>query len=317
LSESASSERSGLDTTKRWLRKRASKWYRRTKRRFGRRLATGLPSVSQRLHATRYRTAEREVVGLPERPRPFRPDFIIIGSPKCGTSWLSAALDQHSEVVTVPDEIEYFSSHSYYPIEWYYERFARRLASSPKVGKLKTCVLGEKSAHYCSLPLDQIERVRHLLPDARLVLMTRDPISRHWAHAKKVFAKRRLRNPETAVLDAPRRRLWAFFEEQRPVGDFSNIIECWTAHFPSEQLLILAPYTTLASPREAYDAVLRHIGASTDYDPALITALSRQRNQGPKVEMPKDVAEHLTEMYAGERQWLREFFGNRQFAYGG
>ena len=42
------------------------------------------------------------------RPLP-RPDFVIIGAPKCGTSWLQRALAQHPDIVMVPDEIEYFS----------------------------------------------------------------------------------------------------------------------------------------------------------------------------------------------------------------
>src|SRR6476620_438523 len=40
------------------------------------------------------------------------PHFIIIGAPKCGTSWLRAALDQHPEVLMLPDDVEYFSDFS-------------------------------------------------------------------------------------------------------------------------------------------------------------------------------------------------------------
>lgn len=301
--------------TTRWLGKRVSKWYGWARRRFAQPLATLLPSVSKQLHAFRYRNSERKIVGLIHKPRPLRPDFIIIGAPKCGTSWLQSALGQHPNIVMVPDEIEYFSSYHYYPVEWYYEHFARQLASTKKVRKMTTCVLGEKSAHYCSLAPDRIQRIRDLFPDVRLILMARDPVSRHWAHAKKFFAKRRLRNPEMAVLDIPRSTLRSFFEHQRPVGEYSKIIENWTTLFSPEQLLILSQEKTLAFPKRTYDAVLEHVGVSTDYDPNLITSLLRQTNQGPKVEMPNDVAEHLTEMYAGERQWLREFFGDRQFAY--
>jgi hypothetical protein len=37
------------------------------------------------------------------------PHFMIIGAPKCGTSWLRAALDQYPDVLMLPDEVEYFS----------------------------------------------------------------------------------------------------------------------------------------------------------------------------------------------------------------
>jgi hypothetical protein len=145
--------------------------------------------------------------------------------------------------------------------------------------------------------------------------MARDPVSRHWAHAKKFFAKQQLRNPDMAVLQIPRQRLLRFFEQQRQFGEYSKIVESWTALFRPEQLLIISQEKTLDSPKTAYDAVLEHIGVSSDYDPSLITFLSRQTNRGPKVDMPEDVARHLTEMYASERQWLREFFGDRPFTY--
>ena len=271
--------------------------------------------MSKQIYAAKYREAEQQIVGLANRPRPIRPDFIIIGSPKCGTSWLRDALDQHPSIVTVRGEIEYFSSHPYYPVDWYYEQLARRLASAKKVRGLSSCVLGEKSAHYCSMPLEQIQRLHDLVPDVRLIVMTRDPVARHWAHAKKYFSKRKLRNPETAVLDLPRSTLLEFFANQRPVGEFSKIVANWTSVFPAEQLLVVSQEKTWAQPRETFDAVLKHIGVPADYDADEIQLLSKRKNQGPKVEMPEDVAQFLETDFASERQWLREFFGDRPFAY--
>jgi len=298
-----------------WINSRVSKRLTRLRRRFDRRLATHLPAVSKQIHAANYRKAEQQIVGLADRPRPIRPDFIIIGSPKCGTSWLRDALDQHPSIVTVRGEIEYFSSHPYYPVEWYYEKFARRLASSKKVRGRESCVLGEKSAHYCSMPREQIERLHELVPDVRLIVMTRDPVARHWAHAKKYFAKRRLRNPEMAVLDLSQHTLLDFFARQRPVGEFSKIVTNWTSVFPAQQLLVVSQEKTWERPRETFDAVLKHIGAPTDYDPEKIPLLSERKNQGPKVEMPEDVMRYLDELFAGERQWLRDFFGDKSVAY--
>jgi sulfotransferase family protein len=298
-----------------WINSRISKRLTRLRRRFDRRLATHLPAISKQIHAASYRKAEQQIVGHASRPRPIRPDFIIIGSPKCGTSWLRDALDQHQSIVTVRGETEYFSSHPYYPVEWYHEKFARRLASVEKVRGRESCVLGEKSAHYCSMPTEQIQRLHDLIPDVRLILMTRDPVARHWAHAKRYFAKRTLLNPETAVLDLPRGTLLDFFTRQRPVGDFSKIVTNWTSVFPAEQLLVVSQEKTWDTPRETFDAVLKHIGAPADYDPTEIPLLSERKNQGPKVEMPEDVTQYLDALFAAERKWLRDFFGQNPVAY--
>jgi len=43
--------------------------------------------------------------------------------------------------------------------------------------------------------------------------------------------------------------------------------------------------------------------------------LMEKKNQGPKVDMPDDIAEILKSLFAAERQWLWEFFDGRSFAY--
>ena len=296
--------------------KRVSKLLRRLRKMSARQLTEKLPGVSKQLQRMRYRRWRglADVAGATGTSRPPRPDFIIIGAPKCGTSWLQSVLNQHPNVIMVPDEIEYFSAHYDYPVEWYLEHFARRLTSA-KDAEPTSYVLGEKSAHYCSMSQDRIQRVRDLLPDARLVLMTRDPVTRHWANAKRFFEKRRLRNREAAVLALPRGKLFEFFTRTRPLGEFSKIIANWTTIFPPGQLLILSQERTLASPRVTFDAVLEHIGIATDYDPASLTFMSRQKNRGPKIDMPDDVAEFLEDMFASERQRLRDLFGDKSFVY--
>ena len=267
------------------------------------------PSMARRYQRFRYRNFIRNVDPSSTSSAP-RPDFIVIGAPKCGTSWLLGALKQHPNIKMAPKEIEYFSFHLDYPFEWYLEHFAR-LTSAPESPGSSSFIIGEKSARYCSMPTGHIQRVRELLPDVRLVLMTRDPVARHWAHAKRHFGQRQFRNSETAVLDIPRRKLFAFFDEVRPLSEFSKIIANWTSVFPSPQLLVVSQEATLRSPRETFDAVIEFIGAPVDYDPGSITYLLRQRNRGPRVEMPPDVAIYLETMFAKERKWLRDLFGER------
>jgi hypothetical protein len=165
------------------------------------------------------------------------------------------------------------------------------------------------------MPLDRIRRVRDLLPDAKLILMTRDPVSRHWAHAKRYFEKRAFRERETAVLRLPRRKLFEFFLRNRALGEFSKIIANWTAVFPPEQLLILSQEKTLAAPSVTFNAALKHLGLPVDYDEGVLTLLSRQRNRGPRVDMPEDVAQFLEGMFATERQKLRDLYGSQSSVY--
>jgi hypothetical protein len=295
-----------------------SKTYRRLRNKMTKRASGLLARAKRRLEHMRYRGRETDLASIgaaAERlGHPPRPDFIIIGAPKCGTSWLHRALGQHPAVVVVPEEIEYFSLRLEYSPEWYLNHFARQIkATSPPRGV--TPVIGEKSARYCSIPPDRIRMVHRLLPNARLILMIRDPVARHWSQAKRYFSKRRFGHPEGGVLALPRRDLFAYFEQMRPLGEFSAMIANWVAIYAPEQLLIVSQERALSRPREAYDAALEHIGASRDYDPASIKLLNEETNLGPKVVMPDDVAQHLEAMFAPERERLRDLLGDKITAH--
>jgi hypothetical protein len=261
-------------------------------------------------------------------PRRY-PHFIIIGAPKCGTSWLQGALGQHPNIIVVPDEIEYFSSYiGKQPLEWYLDHFEQQVQVQ-SASKASPYLLGEKSAHYCVMPAEGIQTVRDLLPDVRLVLMMREPVSRHWAHTKRHFSKARIAEREGGdVLSVPRDRLYDFMTRSRNLGEYSAMIHDWTTIYPADQLLLVAQENALSSPQVTFDAVLEHIGSAsaeatagprrsasregglTTYDPASIPLLLRQRNRGPSVEMPREVGDFLESMFALERERFRAIFSH-------
>jgi hypothetical protein len=209
----------------------------------------------------------------------------------------------------VPDEIEYFSAHLDYPPEWYLAHFERQLRATPPPPGVSP-VIGEKSARYCSIPPDHIRLARRLLPEVKLILMTRDPVARHWSQAKRYFSKRRFNHPEGGVLAIPREELFGFFERMRPLGEFSTMIANWVAVYGARRLLVVSQEKALARPRAAYDAVLAHIGVSRDYDPAAIKLLQEETNLGPKLDMPDDIAEYLEAMFTPEQERLRALLGD-------
>ena len=239
---------------------------------------------------------------------PSYPHFIIIGAPKCGTSWLAATLGQHPSVIVVPDEIEYFSTHRRNPVDWYLDKFDEQIAAISPV-KAAPYVLGEKSAAYCIMSPRRIYHAHRLLPDVRLVLMLRDPVALLWSNMKQRFAKRHYAEREGGdVLSIPRERMFELLEQTRRFGELGAMIDNWTAVYPAEQLLLVSQEHTLADPRATFDAVLEHVGASTRYDPAAMPLLSKQTNRGPAVEMPDDVRDYLEAMVGVERELLGEIF---------
>jgi hypothetical protein len=239
---------------------------------------------------------------------PPYPHFIIIGAPKCGTSWLLAALGQHPNVIVVPDEIEYFSSYRRNPTEWYRSQFQEQV-DAVFARKATPYVLGEKSAGYCVMGRKRIQAVHRLLPEVRLILMARDPVDRHWSGVKRRFSKERYAEQEGSdVLAVPRERLFELLGRARALGDYATMIDKWTSVYPAERLLLVSQEHTVANPRATFDAVLEHIGVSAEYDLASIRMLVKQKNRGPVVPMPDDVREFLEQMFDSERQQVRELF---------
>jgi len=290
---------------------------RRTKKRALRRAQRRLDALATQLLALRHHRVwgEPRLLDLAAAgrlaPLPY-PQFLIIGAPKCGTSWLQGALGQHPNVIVVPDEIEYFSSNvDRYPLAWYRDVFRQRVAALSRT-KASPFVVGEKSARYCSILPDRIRLVHRLLPHARLILMTRDPVARHWSHVKQYYAKPRNRARKGGdVLSVPRKQLFGFLTRSRVLGEFSLMIANWTSVYPPDQLLIVSQEHALAEPRATFDAVLAHLGVTAAYDAGSIRLLAKQRNQGPSIRMPGDVAEFLEAMFAAERQRLRTLLNSR------
>jgi hypothetical protein len=108
------------------------------------------------------------------------PNLIIIGGLKCGTTSLHHYLALHPAIqMSKPKELNFFVTELNWDLglDWYRARFDDRFA-----------VRGESSPHYTNLPRFSgvAERMQQYCPQAKLIYMVRDPISRilsHWVHA--------------------------------------------------------------------------------------------------------------------------------------
>ncbi len=101
------------------------------------------------------------------------PTFVIVGAQKCGTSSLSATLRRHPQIqMSKPKELHYFDRPKDRPLEWYANQFRpqpRHLAWGE----------GTPVYMYDSTARD---RLVETLPDAKLIVMFRDPVKRAYSH---------------------------------------------------------------------------------------------------------------------------------------
>lgn len=107
-----------------------------------------------------------------------RPDFIIIGAMKCGTSTLQAQIAAQDGVfMTTPKEPNFFSDDDVYErgAGWYAGLF-----SEAREGDLR----GEASTHYTKLPTHPhtVERLAAFAPEAKFIYLMRHPVDRLVSH---------------------------------------------------------------------------------------------------------------------------------------
>jgi len=159
-------------------------------------------------------------------PRGALPNLVVIGAQKCGTSGLHFYLDCHPEIsMSTPKELNFFIRERNWQqgLEWYRSLFD---PSSP--------VRGESSPNYTTYPhhLGVPERMREVVPDAKLILLVRDPLERiaaHWVHN---YAKRRERGDLRATLLHPNTTYVLRSQYHLQLRQFLN-------HYPESQVLVL------------------------------------------------------------------------------
>lgn len=102
-----------------------------------------------------------------------RPNFFILGAGKCGTTSLYRYLNQHPDVFLAnPKETHFFDLNYEVGMDEYWKRYFSQY----------TCELaiGEATPSYCFLPF-VAKRIFKECPDARLILILRNPVERAYS----------------------------------------------------------------------------------------------------------------------------------------
>jgi hypothetical protein len=207
------------------------------------------------------------------------PDFLIIGTQRGGTTSLYRYLEQHPNVMPaiLNKGIHYFDTGYGHGLDWYRSHFpsnAARALRRRKVGG-SPVITGEGSPYYSFHPL-AVERIAADLPDARCILMLRDPAERAYSHHQHETARGFEDLPFEDALEAEDERLAG--EEERLLADptyysyehqhhsyaarglYLRQILRWHQHFPPSQLLIVDSAEFFSDPDTVFRAVLRFLG---------------------------------------------------------
>ena len=213
------------------------------------------------------------------------PDTLILGAQKAGTTSLYHALAQHPE--TTPSrtkEIHFFDLNYRRGTGWYRFHFPNpSLNSTPHLPF-------ESSPYYLFHPCVP-RRVRRHLPDAKFIVLLRDPVARAYSHywheatrgretlsfADAVAAEpKRLSDDERRLADgeicySPAHHRYSYLAR----GDYERQLRRWFQWFPPERFLILESEALFEAPDIELGKVTDFLGLERFTEPVL-----ERRNTG-------------------------------------
>jgi len=255
--------------------------------------------------------------------RRMKPEVIIIGAQKAGTTSLYHWLQQHPQMeASCRKEVHFFDGglatrhDSYQRGElWYRAHFP------VKTKKHATSVAFEASPMYLFHPLCA-ERIKSHYPEAKLIVLLRDPVERAISHYWHVRRSRGEKLPLLEALKAEEGRLEPIWKHQcyntrafkdwtyKARGLYAKQLRVYFEHFPRSQFMILQSETLFANPSAGLRQVLAFIGVNSEFTPRDISP----RNIGRKKPAQLEAYDYLNKFY---RNANKDLFGlmNKEFCW--
>lgn len=205
---------------------------------------------------------------LLRQPPARLPDFLGLGAQRAGTTMLHLLLLKHPEVF-VPDikEVQYFSLYYHYKLRWYARYFVRADANYR---------VGEISPYYLFHP-EVPRRIATVLPNARLVVLLRDPVERAlsgYFHARRHGMEslpieeafhtepKRLHGAASALAPDHGQHYAHRWHSYLARSRYEEQIARYYSLFPHEQLLLLRSEDLFSDPQSAWARIQGFLGLS-------------------------------------------------------
>ncbi len=182
--------------------------------------------------------------GSRRRPR-HRPDFLVIGAQRCGTTLLHRLLVRHPEVY-VPQhrkEVHFFDHHYGRGESWYREHFP--------VDRDGLTAIGEVSPSYLADPRVP-DRILEFDPNMHLIVLLRNPVERVWS----AFHHRRR-------VDREARTFSEFIREDLDAlkrGNYAEQLSRYREQFSRQQLLVVILEDLVRDPDAPLAELQRFLG---------------------------------------------------------
>jgi len=283
--------------------------------------AIGIPSKRSLRRVGRTVLVETQIAGRRLANRGSLPEFVIVGAQRSGTTSLFRCLMEHPAIipnVLGTKGVHFFDTNYSRSIDWYLSHFASkqsRLAVESSAGQ--PAIAGEASPYYLYHPAGA-QRMKALIPDAKMIVLLRDPVARAQSHYEHMVwegyeplptledaldaeperlageAERLLADP-TATSHAHQH--FSYIDRGRYDEQLARLFE----HYPRKQVLVIATDELTSDP----DPVLLRVQSFLGLEPDPAITLAR-RNAGDYDKLAPATRDRLTAEFAANNRRLTE-----------
>lgn len=271
------------------------------------------------------------------------PDFICIGMPKAGTSWLYEQLSGHPDFwMPRVKELQYLN-HRRPPLRHVdrhlrqidrpaaqRERPAKRASDAAQrafLAEIKalagqdmnieryvalfrhksTRISGDISPPYVSLREDVIAEIARRLPEVKILLLVREPIERLWSGISMNHRKGKF---DASVLEHPKRFEEYFLEARLDDHLFpTRVLNRWRRMAPNVQFRSFLFDDIVAHAAGVRHDVLAFLGADEEKGGGPLPPDYNRKANAPKLPLSEGIKEVLLGHFADEIRTCAELFG--------
>lgn len=206
------------------------------------------------------------------------PNYIGIGAPKAGTTWLAACLAEHPEVfLAAVKETNFFD---YTTIDGRLGEYEAHFNGSEGFN-----AVGE----FCTRYLTSIrapERIKILVPNVRLVVSLRNPIeqvnSHYWHFARQNFHQWNRANRSLSIDEA----LNSYPHRLLEPGLYAKHLGRWLQYFERDKILVLLYDDIQKYPERVLSSLYAFVGVKSDFIPLSLRKRDLTVRQGTSPRSP-------------------------------
>jgi hypothetical protein len=218
-------------------------------------------------------------------PARMTPSFLICGGQRCGTTSLYRALAAHPVVLkaVLHKGVHYFDVDYHRGMSWYQGHFPLRSSAEKIRDRFGAPAQTFESSPYYMYHPQAAARIAADLPDAKLIVLVRDPVERAYSqHAHEVargyetelnfgsalaLEPSRLHRQEERLATDP--RYYSFAHQHhayRARGEYARYLSVLARQLGRARIHVVESERFFAEPEQVYDEVLTFLGLPLDLD---------------------------------------------------